>query len=152
MDRTIRRMCGGSQALDSLRGRNTMTRWTIRALYMLTLTSVGVATAAAQQAVGQVGTVAGQVIAVGSREPVQGAQLLVVGTMLRAAAGADGRFVIRNVPAGSQTIRAQLLGFSPKEQVVTVTAGGTTAANFEMKDIPYAVAPVVVTALGIARE
>src|SRR4029079_19121071 len=50
------------------------------------------------------------------------------------------------------TIRVQLLGFSPREQTVTVAAGGTASLNFELKDIPYAVAPVVTTALGIARE
>ena len=94
----------------------------------------------------------GQVLAAESKAPLQGALVSVTGTTLRATATAEGRYVLRNVPAGSQTIRVQLLGFSPKEQAVTVTAGGTATANFEMKDIPYAVAPVVTTALGIARE
>src|SRR5262249_54301984 len=39
-----------------------------------------------------------------------------------------------------------------KEQPATVTAGGTAALSFEMKENPYTVAPVVVTALGITRE
>src|SRR6185437_4304328 len=71
---------------------------------------------------------------------------------LGVVANAEGSYVLRNVPAGTPTVRVQMLGFAPREQTVTVTAGGTVTANFEMKDIPYAVSPVVVTALGIARE
>ena len=99
-----------------------------------------------------VGTVIGQVVSADSKAPIQGAQVSVLGTTLRASANAEGRFVLRNVPVGSHTLRVQMLGFAPKEQQVAVTAGGTATANFEMTDIPYAVAPVVVTALGIARE
>jgi TonB-linked SusC/RagA family outer membrane protein len=101
---------------------------------------------------GPVGTVIGQVVAADTKAPLQSAQVLVLGTTLRAGASAEGRFVIRNVPVGSHTVRAQLLGFAPKEQQVSVTAGGTVTANFELKDLPYTVSPVVVTALGIPRE
>jgi TonB-linked SusC/RagA family outer membrane protein len=45
-----------------------------------------------------------------------------------------------------------MLGFAPVEQQVSVAADATATANFEMKDVPYTVSPVVVTALGIARE
>src|SRR5205814_865062 len=128
-----------------------MKRWTFSAVYMAALAAIG-ATAGAQQPTGAVGTVVGQVVALDTRAPLTGAQVLVLGTALRAGAGPDGRFVIRNVPAGAQTIRTQLLGFGPKEQPVTVTAGGTVTANFEMKELPYAIAPVVTTALGISRD
>jgi len=121
----------------------------------MALTASSVVAATAQQPAtpaGAAGTVIGQVVAVDTKVPLQGAQVLVVGTTLRAGTSAEGRYVIRNVPAGSHTIRVQLLGFAPKEQQVSVAAGATATANFEMKDIPYTVAPVVVTALGIARE
>jgi TonB-linked SusC/RagA family outer membrane protein len=118
---------------------------------MALITTAGAA-APAQQPAGAAGTVTGQVVAAESKAPLQGAQVTVLGTTLRATASAEGRYVIRNVPAGSQTVRVQLLGFSPREQPVTVAAAGTASLNFELKDIPYAVAPVVTTALGIARE
>ena len=129
-----------------------MTRWKLRAFAAMTIIATTASGALAQQPAGPLGTVSGQVVSAESKTPLQGAQVSVVGTALRATATAEGRYVLRNVPAGSQTVRAQLLGFSPKEQAVTVTAGGTATANFEMKDIPYSVAPVVTTALGIARE
>jgi hypothetical protein len=118
----------------------------------MTLIATATSAAVAQQPAGAVGTVTGQVLVAESKAPLQGALVSVTGTTLRATATAEGRYVLRNVPPGTQTIRVQLLGFSPREQTVTVTAGGTATSNFEMKDIPYAIAPVVTTALGIARE
>lgn len=132
-----------------------MKGWTGQALCAVLAIASGVVDAVAQQPsrpAGPVGTIVGQVVAADSKTPLQGAQVLVVGTTLRAGVGAEGRYVIRNVPAGSHTVRAQMLGFAPSEQQVTVSADATATANFEMKDVPYAVAPVVVTALGIARE
>src|ERR1043166_1962801 len=134
-----------------------MMRWTRHTLWggAMALTTTGAFAATAQQPVapsGPVGTVVGQVVAAHTKTPTPGAQVSVVGTTLRAPANAEGRFVIRNVPTGSRTLRAQMLGFAQREQQVTVIADATATANFELTDIPYAVAPVVVTALGIARE
>lgn len=127
-----------------------MTRWTFRALCALTLTLASAATA--QQPAAQAGTVIGQVIAGENRAPLFGAQVLVLGTALRTGAGADGRFVIRNVPAGNHRVRVQLLGFAPIEHAVSVTAGATVSIAVEMKELPYAIAPMMVTALGISRS
>jgi TonB-linked SusC/RagA family outer membrane protein len=75
-----------------------------------------------------------------------------VGSHIRATAVNDGRFTIRNVPAGQQTLRVQFLGFAPKDTVVTVTAAGTTNLTVALKDLPYTMGAVVTTALGIERE
>jgi hypothetical protein len=56
------------------------------------------------------------------------------------------------VPAGSQTVRVTMLGFAPRELPTTIAANATVTVNFELKDIPYSITPVVTTALGIARE
>ena len=132
-----------------------MRRWIGQALCTALAIGSGVVNAAAQQPTrpaGQVGTVVGQVVATETKTPIQGAQVLVVGTTLRAGANAEGRYVLRGVPAGSHTVRVQMLGYAPAEQQVSVAADATATANFEMKDVPYAITPVVVTALGIARE
>lgn len=134
-----------------------MTRWRSRvlvaaAIVMAVASTRAAPVAAQQQTNGPVGTVIGQVIAANSKSPIQGAQVTVVGSTVRGGTSAEGRFILRNVPVGSRTVRVQMLGYAPKEQQVSVTAGGTANANFEMADVPYAVAPVVVTALGIARE
>ncbi len=128
-----------------------MSRWTSSARFFVALMCASIS-AASGQAAGPTGTVVGQVITVDSRSPLQGAQITILGTTLRATTNADGRYTVRNVPAGSHTVRVQMLGFEPKESPANVTANGNLSVNFEMKDIPYSVAPVVTTALGIARE
>ena len=129
-----------------------MTRWTRAGLCGLVLTLICAATAAAQQPVAQAGTIVGQAVAAENRAPLFGAQVLVPGTQLRTAAGADGRFALRNVPAGTHRVRVQILGFAPNEQTVTVAAGGTSTLTFSLKALPYAISPMVVTALGISRS
>lgn len=98
------------------------------------------------------GAITGQVLASANRTALEGAQIAVTGTPLRALAGADGRFTIRNVPAGTHTLHVQLIGYAPNDQQITVAAGRTLTLTVEMKDVPYAMAPTVVTALGIARS
>ena len=130
-----------------------MRRWRGRMMQAMFGIAVGAAAVGAQQApAGPVGTVVGQVVAGDSREPLIGPQILIVGSLLRATAVADGRFTVRNVPAGQHTVRVQFLGFAPKDTVVNVTAGGTTTLTIGLKDLPYQIAPVITTALGIARE
>jgi TonB-linked SusC/RagA family outer membrane protein len=100
----------------------------------------------------QTGTVTGRVTRVGTAEPVPGVQVQIAGTERGALTDAQGRFVITGVPAGSHTVRAQLLGHGTVERTVTLAAGGTVQATFEIRDEAIALDPVVVTALGIRRE
>jgi TonB-linked SusC/RagA family outer membrane protein len=131
-----------------------MTRWTLRAFVALTLAAPAAAQPVTRPAAGApaTGTVVGRVVGAANGNPIVGAQVVVVGTQIGAMAGAEGRFTIRNVPAGAQQLRAQFIGFAPTVLPVTVTAGQTSTVNFEMRDTPYAIAPVVTTALGIARN
>jgi len=128
-----------------------MSRWTSSTRFFVALMCANVGAAVGQTA-GPTGTVVGQVVSADAKAPLQGAQVTIVGTTLRATTNAEGRYTVRSVPAGSRTVRVQMLGFEPKEQPATIAANGTVSSNFEMKDIPYSVSPVVVTALGIARE
>lgn len=129
-----------------------MKPWNVRVLCVLGLLSVAAAPASGQQAATALGTIVGQVLNADNREPVIGAQVAVIGTQLRALAAAEGRFVIRNVPAGTRTVRVQFIGFAPADQSVTVAAGETATVSFALRNLPYLVAPVVITALGIARN
>ena len=67
--------------------------------------------------------------------PIVGAQVVVEGTTLGASTGADGRYSIGSVPAGTRVIRAQRIGFAPGAQTVTVSDGGTTTADFRLTTI-----------------
>jgi TonB-linked SusC/RagA family outer membrane protein len=129
-----------------------MSRWTRSTRIFVALMCANISVASGQ-AGGATGTIIGQVVVVDAKTALQGAQVTIPGnTTLRATTNAEGRYALRNVPAGTHNVRVQMLGFEPKELPATVAAGGNAVVNFEMKDIPYSVNPVVVTALGIARE
>jgi TonB-linked SusC/RagA family outer membrane protein len=81
------------------------------------------------------------------------ARVTVLGTNLSATTDASGNYAIDNVPAGTQSLRATVLGFTPATMVnVTIAAGVPFTANFELKEAAVQLEEVVVTALGIERE
>ena len=75
---------------------------------------VAPASTARAQAAQQTGRVVGRVIDAGSGAGITGVGVQVVGTTLGAQSGVDGRFTILNVPAGSVTVQARRIGYSPK--------------------------------------
>ena len=77
------------------------------------------------------GRVTGTVTAPGG-EPVADATVVVVGTTLSARTGADGRYTLTGVPAGSRQIRASRLGLASSAQTVNVAAGGEATASFQL--------------------
>ena len=57
------------------------------------------------------GTLTGRVTDAESGDPVAGANALLLGTALGAAADKDGRFEIRDIPDGTYTLQVQAMGF-----------------------------------------
>jgi len=100
----------------------------------------------------EVGNVSGRVTNAATMEPLAGAQVILQGTNRGSISSDAGRFLILNVGVGTYTVRVELLGYGPQEQTVTVTAGGTVEANFQLSQQAIEVEGVVVTALGIERE
>lgn len=100
----------------------------------------------------QPGTITGTVTNVVTGEPVAGAQVLVVDTERGALTNAAGRFLIVAVPAGTHTVRVQMMGYAAAQQTVTVPPDGTAEVNFEIREEAIPLDALVVTALGIQRE
>lgn len=103
-------------------------RWTTRLSVLASL-----AFPAAVVAQVQTGRVTGIVTDSGTALPVASATVLIVGTQLGAQTGPDGRFTINGVPAGSQQVRAQRIGFAPQVRTVAVTAGQTIGTDFQLR-------------------
>jgi TonB-linked SusC/RagA family outer membrane protein len=81
------------------------------------------------------GTVAGRVTEGGSQEPLPGVTVSLAGGPAdvagrSAVTGADGRFTIGGVPAGTYTARATRIGFGTVARQVTVAAGQTATVDF----------------------
>src|SRR4029079_14923236 len=100
-----------------------MKRWTSSA-FCFVVSVCAIAGPASGQAAGPTGTVVGQVVSADAKTAIQGVQVIVQGTQVRAIANIEGRYTLRNVPTGSHTIRAQMLGFAAPAEHLQVAADG----------------------------
>lgn len=77
------------------------------------------------------GTVSGTVTDANSGDPLAGANVVVEGTTMGAAADVNGDFTIANVPAGSYTITASMIGYA--SQSMTINVSGMATVNFTLE-------------------
>jgi len=63
---------------------------------------------------GTTGKIAGKITDRTTREPLVGANVILVGTTLGASVGVDGSFVILNIPPGAYTVRVTMIGYTSK--------------------------------------
>src|SRR5690606_1252592 len=103
---------------------------------------------AASVAAAQQGTITGTITDQESGQPLASAQVVVVGTNIGTITGIEGTYTLRGVPAGTVNIRALSIGYAEQTQQVTLQAGGTATANFELRPMAISMAPMVVTATG----
>lgn len=80
-----------------------------------------------------VGKIAGRVIAAETGEPLVGANIVIVGMKMGAAADENGEYYILNVPPGKYELRAIMVGFETMKIVdVIVNSGKTTRIDFKL--------------------
>jgi TonB-dependent starch-binding outer membrane protein SusC len=97
------------------------------------------------------GTISGRVVAA-EGQPIVGAQVSIAGTTRGANTDQQGRYTIAGVPAGVQRVRARMLGYTPGDQTVTISAGGTATVDFQLQQSALQVGAVVVTATGQEQQ
>ncbi len=85
------------------------------------------ASLAAQQA-----SIRGTVSDSTNQAPIQGAQVSVVGTSLRAETNADGQYRIAGVSPGTVAVRVQLIGYAPSERPVVLRDGEEATVDFTL--------------------
>jgi TonB-linked SusC/RagA family outer membrane protein len=95
----------------------------------------------------QGGSITGTVTQAGTQQPLVNVQVFVVGTQRGGLTDQRGRYLIPNVPAGTQTVTATLIGYSQVSQQVNVTAGGSATANFELSQTAVELGGIVVNAV-----
>ena len=66
-------------------------------------------------------------------KPLEGANVVIVGTELGATANDSGAFSIREVPAGTYDVTATFIGYSPITLSVVVGEEGTSVLDFELE-------------------
>jgi len=104
------------------------------------------ASLAAQQ---PTGTIRGRVTDNGTQQPIAGV-LVTVGTR-SALTQADGRFTISGVPAGSDLVRARLIGYAVVTQPVMIAGGDTVAVDLALSAQAVGLSAIVVTGYGVQR-
>jgi len=99
----------------------------------------------------QTGRIAGTVTAEDRGEPLAGATVEVLGPTLKkkigAVSGADGRYAVENVPAGTYTVKATFTGYRGETvRGVVVVASASVEVDFRIAVAPYEMGEMVVSA------
>lgn len=93
------------------------------------------------------GTITGRVTDQ-QRQPIGGAQVMLVNGTGRTVTAQDGTYRLAGVRAGSIQVSATRIGFEPRTQTVTVPAGGSATADFTLGSSALEIGGLVVTASG----
>lgn len=99
----------------------------------------------------QTGTITGSVQE-GTGAGLNGVQVSLPDLRRGTITEADGGFRIEDVPAGTHTLRAELIGYGAQSRSVTVRAGEVTEVSFVLQQSVVEMEGLVATALGISRE
>ncbi|CAN5682371.1 SusC/RagA family TonB-linked outer membrane protein [soil metagenome] len=100
----------------------------------------------------QTGTIRGTVVDAQSGRALVGTQVSVPGTQRGTVAGAEGRYVLENLPAGELVVRFQIIGYETTERTVTVQAGETLTLDLQLRTRALAMDELVVTGVGQATS
>ncbi|MES2522074.1 MAG: SusC/RagA family TonB-linked outer membrane protein [Gemmatimonadota bacterium] len=79
----------------------------------------------------------GRVTDILSGQPLEGVNVIIVGTPIATTTGADGRFVIASAPVGIYSVEAKRLGYGANtKQNVRLIADSLTTLNFALNNNP----------------
>lgn len=93
----------------------------------------------------QTGSIAGTVTDASTSEPLSGVQVSISNTGLGTLTGEDGRFIIRQVPEGRQTVRVDMIGYTRYTRNVSVTADEVLNVNITLESEAIALDEIIVT-------
>jgi hypothetical protein len=93
------------------------------------------------------GKISGTVKDATTKEAVVGANVVIAGTTMGAATDAEGRYYILNVPPGTYTVQASVVGYARMEITgVQVRADQTSDLNFDLRQETIELKEVVIQA------
>ena len=96
---------------------------------------------------GTTGKISGTITDASNGEPLIGANVIIVGTSLGAAAGVDGNFVILNIPPGDYDVKISSVGYkSVLIEDVNIVVDRTTDISFALQSASLEIGEVIVSA------
>jgi TonB-dependent starch-binding outer membrane protein SusC len=120
-------------------------KWTTLVCLLVSLLPAGALSAQAET-----GRIIGTVTDATTASPVASASISVQGTNRGALSGSTGSFVITQVPAGTHTLRATVIGYRTSEQEVVVRAGQDVVVRVTLQ--PQAVELQEIVAVGYGTQ
>ena len=95
----------------------------------------------------QTGKIAGQVLDAGNKQPVIGANVIIMGSSMGAATDIDGNYTILDISPGVYNIRVSAVGYRTEElHNLRVSIDLTTRADFSLTESAVEIGAVIVTA------
>lgn len=94
----------------------------------------------------QTGQLEGTVTEAETDEPLPGINIGIQGTALGAATDAQGKFLIKDIPAGSHIIQITAVGYGKVERDITIRSGSTATITVELKEDVLGMNEVIVSA------
>jgi TonB-linked SusC/RagA family outer membrane protein len=125
-------------------------RW-LRATLIVGVALGGVCLVAPRARAQGTGTIRGRVTDALTDRPIDGVRVSVAGTELGTLTTADGRYQF-NVRAGEVELRTRRVGYATVVHRITVTAGQTVDADFQLRGAAVGLDVVVVTGAGAETE
>ncbi len=135
-----------------LRGTGLVAKLSADGATMLIRPESGDTSTLGQETESDVGTISGIVVDSATEKPVSGAKVYIVGTTLSTVVDEKGSFIIRNAPAGKQTVSIRLFGFRSLARSVTIAGKKNTTVRFILIPVPTTLSGVVTTATGQQRR
>lgn len=115
----------------------------LRTLLAVTLlTALGCMSAVAQTSA----TLSGVIKDAQNGDALPGANVVLVGTGMGATSDVSGKYVVRNVPAGSYTLRVTYVGYKTTTRSITLEGGADLRQDFKLVAVALEGETVVVTA------
>jgi outer membrane receptor protein involved in Fe transport len=94
------------------------------------------------------GRIVGRIVDAQSGQGLSDVGIQIVGTTLGTSSGVDGRYMVKDIPAGTVTIQVRRLGYAPKTVTgVLLAAGQTLQQDIAMATATVTLQAQVVTAL-----
>ncbi|MCP4725998.1 MAG: TonB-dependent receptor [bacterium] len=92
------------------------------------------------------GKIKGRITDSHNDQPLQYANVVLLGTKLGSATDEHGDYEISNIPAGVYTVQASYIGYEPGEvKSVSVINGRTAVVNVELRETAHSLSEVIVT-------
>jgi TonB-linked SusC/RagA family outer membrane protein len=91
------------------------------------------------------GTIRGTITEEATKRPIPNVSVILVGPNAEAQTDAQGKYVLRNVLPGTQTIRVRAIGYTAMSARTTVTAGQDAVVDFALTKATIQLEELVVT-------